>query len=191
MEHTQASAALIAQAQERIRGTFIELIGLRLIEVTSERAVAEMPFAPQLQQLTGVLHAGALLTLAEDRFFWYHRYHFLLLDGRGMAMVTRRVDVFDPAVVTVAHIEAGSTNNVIPDTAFLEGTIRTLSAGRRADVVAGVERVATHVAAAHEMTVDFQSSSSWEMPSTSLPVATSFSAIIDTGDGLPGSSPSV
>ena len=65
MEPTQASAVLIAQAQERIRGTFIELIGLRLIEVTSERAVAEMPFTPQLQQITGVLHAGALLTLAD------------------------------------------------------------------------------------------------------------------------------
>ena len=61
----QASAALLAQAQERIRGTFIELIGLRLLEVTSERAVAEMPFTPQLQQLTGVFHAGALLTLAD------------------------------------------------------------------------------------------------------------------------------
>ena len=60
-----ASAALIAQAQERIRGTFIELIGLRLLEVTSERAVAEMPFAPRLQQLTGVFHAGALLTLVD------------------------------------------------------------------------------------------------------------------------------
>jgi amidohydrolase len=72
------------------------------------------------------------------------------------SMVTRRVDVFDPAVVTVAHIEAGSTNNVIPDTAFLEGTIRTLSAAQRADVVASVRRVATHVAAAHGMTVEFE-----------------------------------
>ncbi len=71
------------------------------------------------------------------------------------SMVTRRVDVFDPAVVTVAHIEAGSTNNVIPDSAFLEGTIRTLSAERRADVVASVQRVATHIAAAHGLTVDF------------------------------------
>jgi hippurate hydrolase len=71
------------------------------------------------------------------------------------SLVTRRVDVFDPAVVTVAHIEAGSTNNVIPDTAFLEGTIRTLSAERRADVVAAVHRVATHVGAAHGLTVDF------------------------------------
>src|SRR5215470_3556341 len=65
MEYTQASAASLAQAQERIRGTFIELIGLRIIEVTSERAVAQMPFMPQLQQLTGVFHAGALLTLAD------------------------------------------------------------------------------------------------------------------------------
>jgi amidohydrolase len=72
------------------------------------------------------------------------------------SMVTRRVDVFDPAVVTVAHIEAGSTNNVIPDTAFLEGTIRTLSAPQRAEVVASVRRVATHVAAAHDMTVEFE-----------------------------------
>ena len=72
------------------------------------------------------------------------------------SMVTRRVDVFDPAVVTVAHIEAGSTNNVIPDTAFLEGTIRTLSAERRADVVAAVQRVATHVGAAHGLTVEFE-----------------------------------
>jgi amidohydrolase len=72
------------------------------------------------------------------------------------AMVTRRVDVFDPAVVTVAHIEAGSTSNVIPQTAFLEGTIRTLSAERRADVVAAVQRVATHIGQAHGVTVEFE-----------------------------------
>jgi amidohydrolase len=72
------------------------------------------------------------------------------------SMVTRTVDVFDPAVVTVAHIEAGSTNNVIPDSVLLEGTIRTLSAERRAAVVAAVQRVATHIGAAHGLAVDFQ-----------------------------------
>jgi amidohydrolase len=71
------------------------------------------------------------------------------------SMVTRRVPVFDPAVVTVAQMTAGSTDNVIPDTAYLQGTIRTLSPQRRADVVASVRRVATHVAAAHDMEVDF------------------------------------
>jgi amidohydrolase len=71
------------------------------------------------------------------------------------SMVTRTVDVFDPAVVTVAHIEAGSTNNVIPDSVLLEGTIRTLSAERRADVLGAVRRVATHIGEAHGLTVDF------------------------------------
>jgi hippurate hydrolase len=71
------------------------------------------------------------------------------------AMVTRRVDVFDPAVVTVAHIAAGSTSNVIPESVFLEGTIRTLSAERRREVLAAVERVGTHVAAAHGLEVEF------------------------------------
>ncbi|GAB3350794.1 M20 metallopeptidase family protein [Modestobacter lapidis] len=71
------------------------------------------------------------------------------------SMVTRRVGVFDPAVVTVGHITAGTTNNIIPETAVLEGTIRTLSAQQRAATMDSVERVATHVAAAHELTVEF------------------------------------
>jgi hippurate hydrolase len=71
------------------------------------------------------------------------------------SMVTRRVDVFDPAVVTVAHIEAGSTSNVIPDSVLMEGTIRTLSAARRADTVASLQRVAGHIAAAHGLEIDF------------------------------------
>ena len=42
-------------------------------------------------------------------------------------LVTRRVNAFDPAIVTVAKIEAGTTRNVIPETASLLGTIRTVS----------------------------------------------------------------
>lgn len=72
------------------------------------------------------------------------------------SMVTRRVDVFDPAVVTVGHISAGTTNNIIPATAFMEGTIRTLSAERRADVLARVQRVAEKVAEAHELSAEFE-----------------------------------
>ena len=99
------------------------------------------------------------------------------------SMVTRRVDVFDPAVVTVAHIEAGSTNNVIPDTAFLEGTIRTLSAARRTDVVASVERVATHVAAAHEMTVEFEHVAGYPVTVNDARVA---AEVLDTATDLLG-----
>ena len=69
-------------------------------------------------------------------------------------LVTRRVHVFDPAVVTVAKIEAGTTRNVIPDTASLLGTIRTVSEETRERVLDGVRRVAEGVAAAHGAAVD-------------------------------------
>jgi hippurate hydrolase len=70
------------------------------------------------------------------------------------AMVTRRIDVFDPAVVTIAQITSGTTNNIIPDSAFLFGTIRTVSETTRERVRAGVRRVAEGVAAAHDAAVD-------------------------------------
>jgi amidohydrolase len=64
-------------------------------------------------------------------------------------MVTRRVDVFDPAVVTIAQIQGGTTNNIIPESVFLFGTIRTVSDERRAAVRDGVKQVAEGIAAAH------------------------------------------
>ena len=70
------------------------------------------------------------------------------------AMVTRRIDVFDPAVVTIAQITAGTTNNIIPESAFLFGTIRSVSEETRLIVRAGVQRVAEGVASAHDATVD-------------------------------------
>jgi uncharacterized protein (TIGR00369 family) len=65
MDNDHISETFIAQAQERIRNTFIDLLGIHLIEVSNERAIAEMTFVPHLQQLTGVFHAGALITLAD------------------------------------------------------------------------------------------------------------------------------
>ena len=70
------------------------------------------------------------------------------------AMVTRRIDVFDPAVVTIAQITAGTTNNIIPESVFLFGTIRTVSEKSRAEVRAGVRRVAEGIAAAHGATAE-------------------------------------
>ena len=71
-------------------------------------------------------------------------------------MVTRRVHVFDPAVVTIAKIEAGTTRNVIPETATLLGTVRTVSEATRDKVHEGVRRVAQGVAAAHGAEVDVE-----------------------------------
>jgi hippurate hydrolase len=72
------------------------------------------------------------------------------------SMITRRVDVFDPAVVTVGRIVAGTTNNIIPESAEIEGTIRAVSERTRAQVHEGIRRVAEGVASAHgvEIAVD-------------------------------------
>ncbi|MGH7354963.1 MAG: M20 metallopeptidase family protein [Candidatus Rokuibacteriota bacterium] len=64
-------------------------------------------------------------------------------------LVTRRVNVFDPAVITIAKIEAGTTPNVIPETASLLGTLRTVSEATRERALEGVRRVAEGIAAAH------------------------------------------
>lgn len=45
--------------------SLLTTLGIRLIEVSSERAVAELDFRPELQQLTGLFHAGAILALAD------------------------------------------------------------------------------------------------------------------------------
>jgi hippurate hydrolase len=76
--------------------------------------------------------------------------------GAFQTMITRRVDVFDPAVVTVGSIRAGTTDNVIPETARLIGTIRAVSERTRGLVFAELERLATHIAAAHDMTATFR-----------------------------------
>src|SRR4051794_12237856 len=72
--------------------------------------------------------------------------------------VTRRVPMADPAVVTVGKIIAGTTDNVIPETAFLLGTIRTLSPERRLAVQQGLKTLCEGIAAAHgaTATVEFE-----------------------------------
>jgi hippurate hydrolase len=67
------------------------------------------------------------------------------------SLVTRRVDAFDPVVVSIARLQAGTTANVIPATAHLLGTIRTVSERARRAVHEGVRRVVGGVAAAHQV----------------------------------------
>lgn len=65
------------------------------------------------------------------------------------SLITRTVNAFDPAVLTVARIAAGTTSNVIPERAEIQGTLRTVSERTREQVHDGLHRIAHHVAAAH------------------------------------------
>ncbi|MER7515530.1 M20 family metallopeptidase [Streptomyces sp. NPDC126499] len=99
------------------------------------------------------------------------------------SMVTRTVDVFDPAVVTVASIHAGTTTNVIPATAEIRGTVRTLSPATRQLVHEGITRVAHHVAAAHGAEADVTSADGYP-PVVNDPARTA--ALHDTAVALLG-----
>jgi amidohydrolase len=64
-------------------------------------------------------------------------------------MVTRRIDVADPVVLTCAKVTAGTTHNVIPEAAEMVGTLRATSEAARERAHEGIRRVAANIAAAH------------------------------------------
>ena len=66
-------------------------------------------------------------------------------------LVTRRINVFDPVVLTVSQINAGTVSNVIPESARLVGTLRSTSEQSRELAQEGIRRLATQIAAAHEV----------------------------------------
>ncbi len=65
------------------------------------------------------------------------------------SLVTRTTPVFDPVVVTIGKISAGTTDNVISDEAELLGTIRSVSDGRRQEIKARLTDLAKGIASAH------------------------------------------
>src|SRR6059036_2233474 len=48
------------------RGTMIERHGTRFVTAGKGRAVAQVDFKPELTQLTGLFHAGAIIALADE-----------------------------------------------------------------------------------------------------------------------------
>ncbi|RPE33508.1 M20 metallopeptidase family protein [Kitasatospora cineracea] len=69
-------------------------------------------------------------------------------------MVTRRFDAFDPVVLTVGTLHAGTAANVIPDEAVFEATVRSFSPAARERVLAEAVRVVRGVGEAHGCRVD-------------------------------------
>ncbi|GAA2003181.1 M20 metallopeptidase family protein [Microbacterium ulmi] len=69
-------------------------------------------------------------------------------------MTTRAFDVFDPVVVSVTMLEAGTAVNVIPDRASLRATVRTLSQASVDKLIERTRALAEGVASAHGCTAD-------------------------------------
>ena len=66
-------------------------------------------------------------------------------------VVSRRIDPFLPAVVTVGQFHAGTKRTIIPETAEFEITVRAVDVGVRADISAAVTEICEHIARAHRV----------------------------------------
>jgi amidohydrolase len=76
----------------------------------------------------------------------------------AQTIVSRETDPFDQAVVSVTHIEAGTTWNVIPSDAFIEGTFRAMTTEKLTAVSKRLEAIAAHTAGTFGVAADY----SWE-----------------------------
>ena len=68
--------------------------------------------------------------------------------------VTRQFSVWDPVVLTVGKVAAGTKDNIIPDDAHVEATLRTFSKEHRAKAHEVLTRMAENIAAAHGMSAE-------------------------------------
>lgn len=71
-------------------------------------------------------------------------------------IAARHKDPVDPAVISVCMFHAGTTDNVIPDTAELRGTIRTLSSALQQQLQRDVRLMCEALARAHGAQADVE-----------------------------------
>ncbi|MBJ8192828.1 peptidase dimerization domain-containing protein, partial [Bacillus cereus] len=72
------------------------------------------------------------------------------LVGQLQTVVARNVNPLDAAVITVGKVSGGTKQNIIAETARLEGTIRTLSADTMMLVKSRIEALVRGVEAGFE-----------------------------------------
>ena len=61
-------------------------------------------------------------------------------------IISRKVNAFDPAVVSVCSFNAGTYLNIIPDTAVLKGTIRTFDISLRKQIEKQIQEISEGIA---------------------------------------------
>jgi hippurate hydrolase len=179
------AARLLHQHKEEIKGSIDFFFqtgeeGFGGAKICLDEGLFDSPNAPDAvfaQHITPLLpvgmvtgRAGPLLAAAD---FWE-----MTLTGKGghgsmphdcidpipvaceivqamQSFVTRRINAFDPIVLSATKISAGTTTNVIPETAELLGTLRSTSEKARNKAHEGIKRLVENIAAAHELTVDY------------------------------------
>lgn len=71
-------------------------------------------------------------------------------------VVSRRVAATDALVVSITQFHSGTTHNVIPDTAYLNGTVRSFDSEIRAQAPKVIEQVIKGICEAHGASYSFE-----------------------------------
>lgn len=76
------------------------------------------------------------------------------LVGELQSIISRNISSSERAVLTIGRFHAGTAENIIPQEAVLEGTLRTLSREVRNQIVDRLHALVHGIAAAHRLEVD-------------------------------------
>ncbi len=72
------------------------------------------------------------------------------------SLVSRNTDPLAAAVVSVTRFHAGHADNVLPETALLGGTVRTLDAELQDDLEQGLRRICSGIEATYRVSIDLR-----------------------------------
>ncbi|HEY6794709.1 MAG TPA: M20 family metallopeptidase [Kineosporiaceae bacterium] len=97
--------------------------------------------------------------------------------------MTRQLDPFATAVLTVGTFHAGTRPNIIPETVAFEATVRTFDPAVRAVIARAAEQVCRGVAAAHGVSVEVRFAAEYPV-TVNDPAETRFA--LDVADALFG-----
>ena len=71
-------------------------------------------------------------------------------------LISREISACDEAALTIGHFEGGSAANVIPDSAILEGTLRTFKPEIKAFIMQRITEIAESIAKAYRASVTIE-----------------------------------
>ena len=71
-------------------------------------------------------------------------------------IISRQLDPFSNAVISITKISAGSAFNVIPDEAYIGGTLRTTNKNERNSLLKKIKKMAEETALSHNCKINFK-----------------------------------
>lgn len=170
-DHWCGTVKIAFQPGEETTGGADPMIKEGVLESPAVDACVALHVDPDLDAGTIRTNAGAMYASPDDFYITIH--------GRGghgaepqlavdpiviagqlicqlQTIVSRSIDPFDEAVVTIGSVHGGNATNVIPDSVTLSGTARALNEPMRDHLASQIEQLTKHICAAYGAEYEYQ-----------------------------------